>query len=147
MLQCVVLRDLEALDEEGQAKSRGIGFVEFEEHEHALACLRQLNNNPNVISAIKRPIVEFAIENVKILKLRERKLRHQQEKCRKRSLAESAHRLSCLSGFLCTSRIDAHSWLFESLVLSPYVSCPLHVIIALNEQMHEQKCDRCADGK
>ena len=28
------------------AQSRGYGFVEFQHHGHALACLRQLNNNP-----------------------------------------------------------------------------------------------------
>lgn len=37
-------------DEEGSGKggprSKGIGFVEFEDHEHALCALRQLNNNP-----------------------------------------------------------------------------------------------------
>jgi nucleolar protein 4 len=82
---------MERLDQEGQPKSRGVGFVEFEEHEHALACLRQLNNNPNVVSPQKRPIVEFAIESIKVLKLRERKLHQQQEKSRKRALAESAH--------------------------------------------------------
>ena len=30
----------------GAGKSRGMGFVEFTEHEHALCALRQLNNNP-----------------------------------------------------------------------------------------------------
>lgn len=29
-----------------KAPSRGFGFVEFEHHAHALACLRELNNNP-----------------------------------------------------------------------------------------------------
>ena len=29
-----------------KGSSRGFGFVEFEHHVHALACLRQLNNNP-----------------------------------------------------------------------------------------------------
>jgi RNA recognition motif-containing protein len=67
------------LDDTGEAKSRGVGFVEFDEHEHALACLRQLNNNPSVVTALRRPIVEFAIENVKILKSRERKLRQHSE--------------------------------------------------------------------
>lgn len=28
------------------AKSRGRGFVEFAEHDHAMAALRHLNNNP-----------------------------------------------------------------------------------------------------
>jgi RNA recognition motif-containing protein len=29
-----------------KAPSRGFGFVDFEHHVHALACLRELNNNP-----------------------------------------------------------------------------------------------------
>ncbi|KAJ7543705.1 hypothetical protein O6H91_09G049400 [Diphasiastrum complanatum] len=51
-------------------KSRGAGFVEFSEHQHALVALRVLNNNPDVFGTERRPIVEFAIENT--LKLRER---------------------------------------------------------------------------
>ena len=37
-----------ASDESRASKkaSKGFGFVEFEEHAHALACLRFLNNNP-----------------------------------------------------------------------------------------------------
>ena len=49
-------------DAEGKPRSRGIGFVEFEEHEHALAALRTLNNNPEVFGKARRPIVEFAVE-------------------------------------------------------------------------------------
>jgi RNA recognition motif. (a.k.a. RRM, RBD, or RNP domain) len=30
----------------GLPQSRGYGFVEFAHHAHALACLRELNNNP-----------------------------------------------------------------------------------------------------
>ena len=44
-------------------KSKGFGFVEFTEHNHALKALRHLNNNPNIFSPQKRPIVEFSIEN------------------------------------------------------------------------------------
>lgn len=44
-------------------KSKGFGFVEYAEHRHALAALRQLNNNPSVFSAERRPIVEFSVEN------------------------------------------------------------------------------------
>jgi hypothetical protein len=47
-----------------------MGFVEFAEHSHAIAALRELNNNPTIFSKDRRPIVEFAIEDVKILKLR-----------------------------------------------------------------------------
>ena len=31
---------------DGKPVSKGYGFVEFSEHVHALACLRELNNNP-----------------------------------------------------------------------------------------------------
>ncbi len=44
-----------------------MGFVEFAEHEHALVALRQLNNNPGTEwGRERRPIVEFAIDNVKV---------------------------------------------------------------------------------
>lgn len=44
-------------------KSKGFGFVEFAEHGHALRAMRHLNNNPEIFSNDKRPIVEFSIEN------------------------------------------------------------------------------------
>lgn len=44
------------LDEDapGGPKSKGIGFVEFEDHEHALCALRQLNNNPKPWGKVRR---------------------------------------------------------------------------------------------
>jgi len=45
-------------------RSKGYGFVEFAEHKHALAALRGVNNNPTLYGKHKRPIVEFAVENV-----------------------------------------------------------------------------------
>eukprot|EP00899_Mesostigma_viride_P018757 jgi/Mesvir1/26883/Mv20617-RA.1 len=61
-------------DPEGQGRSRGAGFVEFDNPEHALVALRALNNNPEPFGKDKRPIIRFAIENAKILKKRERML-------------------------------------------------------------------------
>ena len=68
----------------GVSQSRGYGFVEFREHSHALACLRELNNNPAYGSSAAgatsksgqkpRLIAEFSLENmqkVKLLKARE----------------------------------------------------------------------------
>ncbi len=118
--QAKVLRDAERTTSDGSQRSKGIGFVEFTQHEDALVALRQLNNNPDVFgmdigfylqlqvsnmyhmtSTIvitttvptnhhthptgreRRPIVEFAIDNVKALKARESKAaarRVQQEK-------------------------------------------------------------------
>lgn len=58
--------------------SRGVAFVEFGEHQHALVALRVLNNNPETFGPEHRPIVEFALDNIKTLKLREAKLWTQQ---------------------------------------------------------------------
>jgi len=65
-LQVKILRDPERLDAEGGPRSKGIGFVEFMDHSHALAAIRQLNNNPAPFGRERRPIVEFAIENAKV---------------------------------------------------------------------------------
>lgn len=63
--------------------SRGVAFVEFKEHEHALVALRVLNNNPETFGAEHRPIVEFALDNVRTLKLRKNKLQTEQANKRK----------------------------------------------------------------
>ncbi|KAJ3092933.1 RNA recognition motif-containing protein [Quaeritorhiza haematococci] len=85
----------------GKPRSKGYGFIEFAQHVDALACLRWMNNNPAafplpttapapaeeatssqkggkgkpekqpVVPVNRRPIVEFAVENRQILKLRE----------------------------------------------------------------------------
>lgn len=44
------MRDMAKLTAKGVGRSRGYGFVAFTEHEHALACLRNLNNNPDIFS-------------------------------------------------------------------------------------------------
>lgn len=49
-------------DPDGQAK--GYGFLEFVNHNVALSCLRQLNNNPTVFGDHRRLIVSFAVENI-----------------------------------------------------------------------------------
>ncbi|XP_030523178.1 RNA-binding protein 28 [Rhodamnia argentea] len=54
--------------------SRGVAFVEFTEHQHALVALRVLNNNPETFGPQHRPIVAFALENVQTLKQRKAKL-------------------------------------------------------------------------
>lgn len=39
-------RDFSSASSKAKGTSRGFGFVEFTHHVHALACLRELNNNP-----------------------------------------------------------------------------------------------------
>ena len=56
-------------DKERSRRSKGFGFIELAKHQDALTVLRHLNNNPDTAGGKqKRPIVEFAVENV--LKLR-----------------------------------------------------------------------------
>jgi RNA recognition motif-containing protein len=54
--QAKILRDPERPDAAGHpgGKSRGFGFVEFGDPSHALAALRQLNNNPTAFGSRDR---------------------------------------------------------------------------------------------
>ncbi|TKY68087.1 RNA-binding protein 28 [Spatholobus suberectus] len=80
-----VIRQIKFLKDERKGKvaqerhSRGVAFVEFSEHQHALVALRVLNNNPETFGPEHRPIVEFALDNVQTLKLRKAKLQSQQQ--------------------------------------------------------------------
>lgn len=56
------------VDQDAKPKSKGYGFIEFTTHIAALACLRSLNNHPDVWGSQSRPIVEFSLENVQILR-------------------------------------------------------------------------------
>ncbi len=42
------MRDMGRVNSQGVGKSRGYGFVNFREHEHALQALRAANNNPDI---------------------------------------------------------------------------------------------------
>lgn len=69
-----VMRDLKNVDGKGIGKSKEYGFVSFKDHEDALHALRNINNNPNIFSESKRPIVAFSIENKRILNLKQKRL-------------------------------------------------------------------------
>ncbi|XP_060779605.1 RNA-binding protein 28 [Neoarius graeffei] len=68
--ECRVMYDRKPVRGEPMGHSLGYGFVEFQEHEHALQALRHLNNNPDIFTANKRPIVEFSLEDGRKLKLK-----------------------------------------------------------------------------
>ncbi|KAI5081591.1 hypothetical protein GOP47_0001334 [Adiantum capillus-veneris] len=78
--EVIILRD-----EAKGGESRGIAFVEYTEHEHALVALRVLNNNPETFGPDRRPIVEFAIENLQRL----RKRQERQSAAGKQGMADS----------------------------------------------------------
>ncbi|KAI9340030.1 hypothetical protein DFJ73DRAFT_845792 [Zopfochytrium polystomum] len=119
--KCQIMHDTERKDATtGKPKSKGFGFIEFESHADALACLRWLNNNPFAFNSsgaatsleelqalrkerlpeegkarqaksARRPIVEFAIENRLVLKKKaEDSNRQQQKRAEKLAKASTA---------------------------------------------------------
>ncbi|XP_021721738.1 RNA-binding protein 28-like isoform X2 [Chenopodium quinoa] len=82
--QTPVIRQIKFLSDvkNGKVKnhSRGVAFVEFAEHQHAIVTLRVLNNNPEVFGPSHRPIVEFAVDNVQTLRKRGLKINDQLQK-------------------------------------------------------------------
>lgn len=75
-----IMKNLKNLDENGKPMSKGYGFISFSKHEHALAALRTVNNNPEVFTNDQRPIVEFSLENRLALKAREKRMEKSKEK-------------------------------------------------------------------
>lgn len=77
VVQAKILREKST---ESLGPSKGIAFIEFKSHDHSLCALRELNNNPDIWGKDHRPIVEFAIDNVQVLKKREAMLDRQKRK-------------------------------------------------------------------
>lgn len=78
IVECRVMRNKKGSGQLGTSK--GFGFVAFSKHEHALAALRCLNNNPSIFSRDRRPIVEFSIENMVALNKKKTRLVNSQRK-------------------------------------------------------------------
>uniref|UniRef100_A0A8C9XW42 RNA-binding protein 28 n=1 Tax=Sander lucioperca TaxID=283035 RepID=A0A8C9XW42_SANLU len=78
--ECRVMYDKKPEKNQVMGQSLGYGFVQFQDHEHALSTLRYLNNNPDIFGPLKRPIVEFSLEDSRKLKIKE--LRHQKNMVR-----------------------------------------------------------------
>ncbi|XP_070498236.1 RNA-binding protein 28 [Chironomus tepperi] len=72
-IECRVMRENKPTPTHPKGKSKGFGFLSFSRHEDALAVLRKLNNNPEIFSANHRPIVSFSIEDMNVLKIKERR--------------------------------------------------------------------------
>lgn len=75
-----VMRDLKNVDATGKGKSKEYGFVTFTSHEDALKALRSINNNPNIFSKHRRPIVGFSIENRILVNAKERRIQKSRER-------------------------------------------------------------------
>ncbi|XP_030646630.1 RNA-binding protein 28 [Chanos chanos] len=68
--ECRVMYDQKPVKGQVMGRSLGYGFVEYQEHDHALQALRHLNNNPDIFGPSKRPIVEFSLEDGRKLKMK-----------------------------------------------------------------------------
>jgi len=67
-----VIRDMKQM-ENGLGVSKEYGFVTFTQHEDAIGCLRNLNNNPEIFGSERRPIVDFSVENRVAVQAREKR--------------------------------------------------------------------------
>ena len=81
----LIIRSKDRVDSSGRGRSMGYGFVEFANHNDALAALRATNNNPDIFGADRRPIVEFSLENSLVVKVKQRRL----DKARQRQQPDS----------------------------------------------------------
>ncbi|XP_075713679.1 RNA-binding protein 28 [Rhinoderma darwinii] len=88
--ECRVMRNIKGMEGNIMGQSLGYAFVAFIEHEHALAALRQVNNNPDLFGPKKRPIVEFSLEDMNKLKIKERRVQRSLEVLRQKQAKEQA---------------------------------------------------------
>ncbi|KAL7518633.1 hypothetical protein ACHAWX_003441 [Stephanocyclus meneghinianus] len=90
-------RDVSGGKKTADAPSRGFGFVEFTHHTHALACLRQLNNNP----AYSEEFVAGGKQASELLKQQQRK----GKKSKKSKLDDAGAGLVSDDGKVCVPRL------------------------------------------
>lgn len=76
-----VMRDKKKFDgKTGLGISKEYGFVTFNNHNDALTALRNINNNPDIFSVKKRPIVTFSIESRTALNAKQKRLERSRAK-------------------------------------------------------------------
>ncbi|CAJ1340441.1 unnamed protein product [Effrenium voratum] len=90
VVKACLVRDKERREESGARRSKGFAFIAFKDHDSAMKTLQFLNDNPQAFGGGRRPIVEFAVED-------KRKLRMQEEE-RKRSLKRSSRAKKAKTG-------------------------------------------------
>lgn len=78
--QVKVLKETEKLDKKGDPLSKGIAFIEFKKPEYAMQALKLCNNDAKYFGGKFKPIVEFALEDHRVLRIRNLKLTRQKKK-------------------------------------------------------------------
>lgn len=77
-----------------ERRSKGFGFVAFTDHSMAMKTLLFLNDNPNAFGGGRRPIVEFAVEDKRKLRMQQELFRKHAHKLKPELQDEGAKRLS-----------------------------------------------------
>jgi len=75
--ECRIMRQWKGEDAKGRpvlGKSKGFAFVCFKNHATALACLQKMNNDPDLFSNERRPIIEFSVESLHAIRIKEKRL-------------------------------------------------------------------------
>lgn len=116
-------RDTSGGKKTADAPSKGFGFVEFTHHTHALACLRQLNNNP-AYSA------EFAAGGKHASELAKQQQRRG-KKHKKAKIDESGAEFVGEDGKICVPRL-----IVEFAVSSPVFRCVCMVLLQSQLTLH-----------
>ncbi|GBL91996.1 RNA-binding protein 28 [Araneus ventricosus] len=88
-----LMKEFKKMDAQGVPLSKGFGFVSFEKHDDAMKALNVLNNNPNIFTAQRRPIVEFSIENKVALLTKERRKEKIQMRNKRRTEEKNERKL------------------------------------------------------
>ena len=77
--QVKVMKEIDRFDKLGNPMSKGFAFIEFKSHEIALKALKECNGNSKYFGGKNKPIVEFALEDHRILRIRKLKLDRQKK--------------------------------------------------------------------
>ena len=79
-VQVKILKETETLDKKGNPLSKGIAFIEFKKHEYAVQAIKLCNNDSRYFGGKFKPIVEFSLEDHRVLRVRNLKLSRQKKK-------------------------------------------------------------------
>lgn len=77
--QVKVMKELDRFDKLGNPLSKGFAFVEFKTHETAMIALKECNGNTKYFGEKHKPIVEFALEDHRVIRIRDIKLSRQKK--------------------------------------------------------------------
>ena len=75
-------------DVDGNPRSKGFGFLDFKDPEIALRFVRKLSEAPYLFSKKRPAVVEFALDDVRMLRLRELRLERQKKRIQEMKEAE-----------------------------------------------------------